>query len=70
MSVLLPGNLLIQLVHRPLCCHSLTACFINRLDLYCYRMEGEGDFVDENGVVWTGTFNGTKAAGLKHKLKM
>ena len=29
-----------------------TDCILNRLDLCHYMMEGEGDFIDENGVEW------------------
>ncbi|XP_035176344.1 MORN repeat-containing protein 2 [Oxyura jamaicensis] len=42
----------------------------NKLDSCCQRMEGKGDFIDENGVVWTGTFSGSAAVGLKQKLRM
>ncbi|KAM6086467.1 LOW QUALITY PROTEIN: MORN repeat-containing protein 2 [Theristicus caerulescens] len=35
---------------------------------YIHPMEGEGDFIDENG--WSGTFHGSAAVGLKQKLKM
>ncbi|XP_068796620.1 MORN repeat-containing protein 2 isoform X2 [Struthio camelus] len=42
----------------------------NKLDLCCYRLEGEGEFIDEKGVEWSGTFHHTAAVGLKQKLKM
>ncbi|PKU41934.1 morn repeat-containing protein 2 isoform x1 [Limosa lapponica baueri] len=47
-----------------------TDCVLNGLDLCHSRMEGEGDFIDENGVEWSGTFHGSAAVGLKQKLKM
>jgi len=37
---------------------------------YCYRIEGEGEFKDTEGQVWTGTFRHKAAPGLKFKLNL
>lgn len=50
---------------------NLTTCML--VSLYVinsYRLEGDGEFTDAEGLEWTGVFRSRAALGLKLKLNM